>query len=229
MSFYDRLDLIDIEIIKEALNNGISNNKMFFESELMRIAFNDKNILNCDSLTLYQNHFVLFYLLYKLQEEYFQQNKYLHVHFMRTKLNDYPKKNRCRFYDEHNGKFCNVESKEDKYYCEFHEKKIGVSEIEELSTKYFYFDIDNYYKLDKETADAFINGTWEVLANFDKVRNCFVTLELPEVYDIELIKKQFKVLAKKYHPDMGEQSHQKFNEINRAYRFLIQTIPYMKQ
>jgi len=226
MNFEENLKRINVEKLKEFL---FGLKAPCYETELMRASFQNKDALRCDSLELYQNHFTLFYVLYKLQEEYYKENKYLNVHFMRTFLSDYPEYSKCRFYDEHTGLFCMAEVLDRSSYCDFHNKIVGEYEIEQLSTKYFYYDTENYSKLDKDTAEQFINGTWEILTNYNKVKESFQALELAESYDLEIIKKQFRLLAKKYHPDLGESTHKKFNDVNRAYRFLMQTIPYIKK
>jgi len=223
-SFEERLKTISIEKLKEFLEK---NKSPCYESELLKIAFQDNDIMRGDNLSLYQNHFVLFYTLYKLQDEYYKQNKYLYVHFMRTCLLDYPEKGLCRYYNEDSGRFCCEKTSFDSLYCDFHLEKFGDKEIDTLSIKYFYYDIQNYNRLDKDTVELFINGTWEILSKYNDIKESFKIMELPECYDIELIKKQFKILAKKYHPDMGEQSHKKFNEINRSYRFLLKVISFM--
>ncbi len=225
-SFKERLNDISIEKLKELLEK---ESKPHYESELLKIAFQDKDVMKDDNLSLYQKHFALFYTLYKLQDEYYKQNKYLHIHFMRTQLIDYPEKGFCRYYNEDSGLFCNVKTEKSENYCDFHLEKIGANEIELLSTKYFYYDIENYNRLDENNVELFINGTWEILSKYNNVKECFKIMELPEYYDIELIKKQFKILAKKYHPDMGEKNHKKFNEINRAYRFLLKIISFMNK
>jgi hypothetical protein len=222
--FEERLRLL----ARDKLILYITNQKKpSYESELMKVAFQNKDIMNVDSLTLYQNHFLLFNLLYRLQSEFYEQKKYLHVHFMRTILLDYPEIGNCRYFNEDLSVFCNTGSGNDDY-CEFHKGKIE-NEIEFISVKYFYLDKENFYKLDKDTAEEFINGTWEILANYDDYIKSFKILELPDNTNIETIKKQFKILAKKYHPDHGEISHGKFNEINRAYRLLIKMIPVFKK
>ncbi|HNZ27731.1 MAG TPA: DnaJ domain-containing protein [Spirochaetota bacterium] len=226
MNFEENLKRINVEKLKEFLS-GLKT--PCYETELMRASFQDKDVLKCDSLELYQNHFVLFYVLYKLQEEYYKEDKYLNVHFMRTFLSDYPEYSKCRFYDEHTGLFCRAEVLDTSGYCAFHNNKVGEYEIEQLSAKYFYYDIENYSKLDRDTAEQFINGAWEILINYKKIEESFQTLEIPESYDLEIIKKQFRILAKKYHPDLGESTHKKFNDVNRAYRYLMQTIPRVKK
>jgi hypothetical protein len=219
--FQNKLDSIDKNKIKDFL---LSLKKPCYESELLRLAFNCKDISGTSSLELYQNHFVLFYFLYKLQEEFYRENKYLHVHFMRTFVIDYPVIGKCRFYNENQGSFCMTDCETKNSYCDFHLKQIE-NEIDNLSIKYFYLDENNFSNLNKETAEQFINGSWEVLTNYNEYKKSFEILKLPESADISLIKKQFKILAKKYHPDHGEENHYKFNEINRAYRFLMKIIP----
>ncbi len=216
--FATRLEEIDREKLKEHL---LTLESPCYESELFRIAFPQNDISSIDSLALYQNHFLLFHVLYKLQEDFYREGKYLFVHFMRTFLVDYPEKGDCRFYDEYTGRFCMAACPHEKGYCDFHLKKIGELEIEELSTRYFYLDSQNFERLDRETAEAFITGAWETLKYYDEYKKSFDVLGLSETADINMIKRRFRTLAKKYHPDLGEKSHEKFNEINRAYQLLV--------
>lgn len=215
--FEKKINEIDKESLKIFL---LSLKKPCYESELLKKAIKDINIMECDSLTLYQSHFILYNILYKLKDEFHKDNKYLHVHFMRTFLIDYPDKGKCFFYNEDLFCFCKNECKGENNYCDFHLKRIGSNNIDMLSEKYFYLDKNNYYKLNKETAEAFLSGTWEILAKFDDFKKSFKILNLPESADLNTIKRQFKYLAKKYHPDTGEASN-KFYEINNAYRFLM--------
>lgn len=224
LTFEERLKSISIEKLKEFLE---SNPNTHYESELLKVAFQNNDIMKGDNLSLYQKHFVLFYTLYKLQDQYYKINKYLYVHFMRTQLLDYPEKGYCKYYNEDTSSFCNTKIEQDKNYCDFHLEKIGTKEIELLSTKYFYYDIENYNRLDENTVELFINGTWELISKYNNIKESFKIMELSECYDIELIKKQFKILAKRYHPDLGEKNHKRFNEINRAYRFLLKAISFM--
>ncbi len=220
--FTSRLEEIDKPKLKERL---LSLYSPCYETELYKIAFPQSDISREDPLRLYQNHFLLFHVLYHMQNDFIEKGKYLHVHFMRTFLVAYPENGLCRYYEEHTGQFCNAKCNQEKSYCAFHLKIIGDQEIEELSDRCFYLDIQNYNKLDRETAEAFINGAWETLKYYDDYKNSFKVLGLPESADMNMIKKKFRTLAKKHHPDLGEESHEKFNEINRAYRLLIQLRP----
>ena len=218
-NFFIRLEKIDRNKLKDYLQ---SLKSPCYESELFKLAFPKVPISGTDPLEVYQNHFLLFHMLYQFQTELYQENKYLHIHFMRTFLADYPAAGMCRFYDEFAGRFCGEGSREDDNYCTYHLEIVGESEVEELSARYFYLDKENFYRLNRETAEAFIRGTWETLKYYNDYKESFRILDLPESADIDMIKKKFRALAKVYHPDLGAESHEKFNEINRAYRLLVQ-------
>lgn len=215
--FTERLREIDREKLRQYL---CSLTAPCYESQLFRVAFPEVEISLADTLTLYQNHFLLFHVLYQLQDEFYNEGKYLFIHFMRTMLVPYPEKDGCRFYDENLGLFCQTTCSAGQEYCEFHAGLIGDTALEELSLRYFYLDKQNFHKLNAETATAFINGTWEILAHYDEYKRSFEILGLPETSDLRMIKKRFKHLAKEYHPDRGAQSNEKFHEINNAYQLL---------
>ncbi len=196
-----------------------------YESALLRTAFPDMRISDAPALTLYQNHFVLFHILYRLQKRFRAENRHLFIHFMRIFLTRYPDAGRCRFYDEHAGRFCGAETMADGDYCPFHRRNIGDRELDALSDRYFYLDSRNYYNLDETAAESFLTGTWEILNNYPAYQESFAVLGLPETSDLGLIKKRFRTLAMKHHPDRGAASHDRFNEINRAYRLLRRLIP----
>lgn len=217
--FTKRLQEIDAVKLKHYL---CSLQAPCYESSLLRVAFPAMDIARAEPLTLYQNHFLLFHLLYRLQDAFYREDKYLFVHFMRTRVAAYPEPGRCRFFDEHGGQFCAVACRPAQNYCDFHAGMLGDSALAELSLKSFYLDCRNFAKLDAETATAFINGTWEILAHYEEYRKSFAILGLPETADLKLIKKKFKHLAKQYHPDCGAQSDAKFHEINNAYQLLVQ-------
>jgi hypothetical protein len=178
-------------------------------------------ISHSEPLTLYQNHFLLFHVLYRLQETFYQEGKYLFIHFMRTMVVPYPEERCCRFYEELLGRFCQAACPPEQQYCEFHANQLGDTALDELSLRYFYLDQENFYTLDEKMATAFIDGTWEILAHYDEYQKSFKILGLPETADLPMIKKRFRKLAKEFHPDRGAQSNHQFHEINNAYQLLI--------
>jgi hypothetical protein len=216
--FTNRIAAINREELKAYLS---SLQASCYESNLLQIAFPKMDIALADPLILYQNHFLLFHVLYQLQDEFMRAGQYLYIHFMRTSLTPYPSAGKCRFFEETLGQFCQARCQDSQSYCAFHARMLGETALEELSIKYFYLDAQNFYKLNADTAMAFINGTWEILAHYDAYKRSFEILGLPENADLKLIKKKFKQLAKLYHPDLGASSHDKFQEINNAYQLLV--------
>ncbi|SFB19954.1 MULTISPECIES: J domain-containing protein [unclassified Bacillus (in: firmicutes)] len=89
-----------------------------------------------------------------------------------------------------------------KYFHRFREE---VESIRGIATSLFNKYFDNY-----------------LIANTDKkIESLLSILELPSnTRDLNSIKKQYKLLAKKYHPDVYLKSDTKFKEINQAYEDL---------
>jgi hypothetical protein len=217
--FRQRVEAIDrarLKVYLQALTSPC------FESELLRVAFPHLDIAAADALSLYQHHFLLFHLLYQVQDEFFQEGQYLFVHFMRTMLVPYPEPGACRFFEERLGHFCRAACQPGQEYCDLHHAMLGDSALEALSIKYFYLDPHNFYRLDADTAQAFIEGSWEILTHYDEYQKSFDILGLPQTADLRMVKKRFKRLAKVYHPDRGAPSNEKFHEINNAYRLVVQ-------
>lgn len=198
-----------------------------YESQLLKIAFSNFEIFRATPIELFHHHFLLFHVLYELQEMFYREDRYLFIHFMRTMLLPYPAAGHCRYFHEQLVGFCGAVCAENDSYCAYHAALVGEAALEELSLKYFYADPRNFSKLDEETAEAFLNGTWEILTHYDTYQQAFRTLGLSETSDIGVIKKTFKRLAKEYHPDFGLESHDQFVEINNAYQFLLRVIPGM--
>ncbi|MGE0086377.1 MAG: DNA-J related domain-containing protein [Desulfococcaceae bacterium] len=196
-----------------------------YESELLRTAFPGMSISEASPLMLYRCHFLLFHLLYRLQEDFYSEGKYLYIHFMRIFLTDYPGQGKCRFYDEHTGTFCKTGCSGHENYCNFHLSKMENYALDELSAKYFYLDTENFCRLDEKSAGAFMGGAWEILGYYKDYEKNLKLLGICGTPDRDGVKRKFRELAKIHHPDKGADSHEKFNEINRAYRFLLRVIP----
>ncbi len=216
--FNVRVQAIDQAALKAYLR---AQREPCYESQLLGVAFPELDISHADTLTLYQSHFLLFHVLYRLQDEFYQERQYLFIHFMRTMLAAYPETGRCRFFEELLGRFCESDCAHDADYCAHHRAQIGDTALEDLSLRYFYLDIRNFYKLNERTATAFVNGTWEILTHYEDYRRSFRILDLPESADMPMIKKRFRKLAKQYHPDAGAASNERFHDINNAYQLLL--------
>ena len=57
----------------------------------------------------------------------------------------------------------------------------------------------------------------------DEIKNALEVLHLPNLITKDDVKKQYRYLSKKEHPDVGG-SHRKQEELNRAYKVLMDYI-----
>lgn len=216
------LDTFLEEICHEELKGFLlASPEPVWESELLKIAFPDINVACGDSLSLFQSHFALFHKLYLMQNELFDQNLYLHIHFMRTVVRSFPEPGCCREFLEENSEFCGAECCEESTRCRFHFSPEDQNALDRLSEKYFYLEKNNFKSLTAETADKFINGAWQLLQNHDDYRKCLAVMGLPEGVTVDLLKKRFRYLARTMHPDLVGCHNNEFAQINAAYRKLL--------
>ncbi|NLI74844.1 MAG: hypothetical protein GX442_00215 [Candidatus Riflebacteria bacterium] len=199
-----------------------------FESQLLEVAFPELEVLSCSALTLYRSHFLLFHELYKLQERLHGQGIYLHVHCMRIFPVPYPAPGGCRHFEEPLMGFCPSPARPGESLCTFHRERCPDGQIDTLSARYFYLDPRNFFGLDAETAEAFLNGAWEILRHSDDLRRAFQTLGLPETAGLPAVKTRFRELARRHHPDLGAPVAGPFVEINRAYTLLMRVLPRLR-
>lgn len=198
------------------------------ESELLRIAFPDLRIGGAEPLSLYQHHFLLFHHLYRLRDKFRAAGFHLHIHFMRTGRFPLPPAGKCRFFHEDRLAFCGREAEAgDWTHCPAHREPLSDGALEALSLRHFYLDPENYNALDRETAEAFLNGTWELLSRFDRYQESLDALGIRGTPDLNQVRTRFRELAKAHHPDRTGASADRFHAVNRAYRFLLRVIPQM--
>lgn len=202
--------------------------KPFYESAALKAVFDISGFSEITPLELYRYHFALFKMLYLLQDMYYKKDKYLHVHFMRSYLADYPAFGECREYDPVTGLFCKAETENGEKYCSFHKSKHENNDVELSSVKYFYFSDDNFYNIDENRAEAFVNGAWELLFNYEEYRKSIKKLDLPDNCTMEMLKTAYRKFAKIHHPDLNDgKLTDEFIEINDAYQLLLKILPSM--
>jgi len=189
------------------------------ESRMLKAAFGDIDIVGMPAVELYRLHFALFHKLYSLQNEYCEKGRYLHVHFMKTELFDYPKKGKCAYFEDSVKGFCREDIQENSSHCEHHTEILGDEALESLSLKYFYLDAENYKKLDSVTAESLLSGAWEILSGKDSLEDAYLKLGLRGYENDKTVKLRFRELCKIEHPDYGG-CRERFIDINRAYRLI---------
>ena len=191
-----------------------------YESRMIKAAFPGAEILKMPAVELYRLHFALFHMLYNMQNEYASEGKYLHVHFMRTGVFEYPPDGCCAFFDEVSMSFCEEPSVKNSSHCSVHSHQLGDSMLESLSLKYFYLDGSNYDRLDSVSAESLLSGAWEILSGDFSINDAYLTLGLHGHENSASVKIRFRELCKKYHPDQGG-SKDRFMDVNRAYRMIM--------
>ena len=195
------------------------------ESELLRIAFPDMRIAWAEPLELFRRHFLLFHHLHRLGDRFRAEGFHLHIHFMRTGRFRLPPAGACRFFDEAAPAFCGRRTDPDAAYCARHRGPLSDGALETLSLRHFYLDPANYESLDRRTAEAFLDGAWELLANYARYRESLDALGISGTPDMAQVRRRFRRLAMDHHPDRGAESAERFHAVNRAYRFLSRVIP----
>ncbi len=60
----------------------------------------------------------------------------------------------------------------------------------------------------------------ESRSEVEKIQEALKTLNLSSLVSLNDIKKRYRELSKKFHPDLNSQNSQKFREINEAYKIL---------
>lgn len=217
--FDSYIEKLDTAQLKQFL---MSQQKPCWESEVLTELLPELNLVSGPAIEMYRCHFVLFHQLYRLADELYVAGHYLHVHFMGLHLVKFPENQYCRHYLDDAGEFCRelVFSQETRQ-CKFHHERISPNSIDCLSDRYFYLDWENFFAVNEDTAESFISGAWNLLCNYEDLKECYKILGLPENSDLKLVKLHFRSLAKKFHPDLNPDFHQEFSRINSAYRRLI--------
>ncbi|MDN5280612.1 MAG: hypothetical protein PWR01_4577 [Clostridiales bacterium] len=200
----------------------VSQTKPCWESDVFASLLPDLDLISAPAIELFRFHFVLFHHLFALQKKLFESDKYLHVHFMSINLAKYPEAGLCRHYFADSGTFCSETAHSDGAgLCSFHLDPASTGACELLSERYFYLDQANFFSVSEENAEAFIAGAWNLLMNYQDLVQCYEILGLPENTDLKLVKRHFRHLAKKYHPDINPEFSAEFSRINTAYRRLL--------
>ncbi|ADD67754.1 heat shock protein DnaJ domain protein [Denitrovibrio acetiphilus DSM 12809] len=215
MTLENLLTQLDTDALKDLIET-----ETVYESKMLKTSFSDISITGMPAVELYRLHFALFHKLYKLQNEYAEIGKYLHVHFMRTGVFDYPGKGQCAYFHDETMSFCGEAVADGSEHCALHNELLGDTAVESISLKYFYLDGKNYDRLNSVTAESLLSGAWEILSSENNLDDSYRTLGLYGHENSRTVKTRFHELCKKHHPDQGG-NVEKFMNINRAYRFVI--------
>ncbi len=97
------------------------------------------------------------------------------------------------------------------------------SEITETAAvREYYLDWKNYEATDQEQVLKMLTSFWEMFYNQDKVFSAYETLKLSQYEPFDVVKKQYRRLAIKYHPDKGG-NQTDFIALRKAFEIIKQT------
>ena len=144
------------------------------------------------SKDLFCAHFLAMHSLYQLQNEYIdQQTYYLDIQSVKIELKPY-----------------NANLSGDKAPLTQHDP-----------LKSYYLDIRHYFETSEQEVNELLNSFWKKYLAQDDKQQALNTLNLPVDSDHATIKKQYRLLAQKHHPDKGG-CGKHFAKINAAKRIL---------
>ena len=146
-------------------------------------------------LALFQQHFVLYHLLYRLQQDWqTQQVGYLHIALASVQL--LPVQDRPLSEDD-----C---SRRDYY----------------LNWQHFYQMTEHLLDEQLSAFWQYVAGRSHAVINMTTAQ-ASATLNLPESFSLSQLKKAYRSLALQHHPDRGG-SEQQFILLTEAYQLLLQ-------
>lgn len=139
-----------------------------------------------DNLSLFQTHFILFHTLYTLREELWQDEKQV--------LDISPLKIILYTFDEESAGKKDSSAKTDIQHTR-------VTAHDPLRD--YYLDINNLEQTSADDVTRLLDTFWSRLDANDQRAAALEVLELSDPVDYHAIKKQYRRLAMRHHPDRG--------------------------
>ncbi|MBN2769825.1 MAG: J domain-containing protein [Spirochaetes bacterium] len=212
---------MDKRLIRYELNQVVeyllSQNEPVNESRVIRSLAETHGYPSFGDVSIYTLHFSLYHALFKIKFSPEYSDYYVHTYTMFIRMLKLPTAGYCCSYNEQNGNFCSNGSL--YYYCHKHseEEKWQAAPVNAVMSR-FYLDPENI--LFQDSCDLQDRMDRILLYGMCKSRvdYAFYVFGL-DSKDYKLIKKRYRQLASKYHPDKGG-SIDKMKEINESYALL---------
>ena len=189
----------ELEKITQAIATFLDEKNLCTEHEILSKLKADQispfDQLNLqDSKDLFCAHFLTMHALYQLQNEYLGKQQYcLDIH--------------------------SIEIKRRPYFSD----KTRNDSIPPLTPhdplKEYYLDISHYFETSEHEVNELLNSFWKKYLAQDDKQQALNTLGLAESSNYAIIKKQYRLLAQKHHPDKGG-CGKHFAKINAAKSIL---------
>jgi curved DNA-binding protein CbpA len=154
-----------------------------------------------NSLSMFRCHFLIFNALYRLQlKTHVHQTYSLNISSVKITVTDYLAKY--------------LENQPQKNQQQNHP-----TEHRNNALSYFYLDINHVMKATEQDINRLLEQFWNSYFNNDQKQNALKVLGLCEPIDFVTIKKQYRRLAMKHHPDRGGDANQLI-EVHQAMQCL---------
>jgi len=145
-----------------------------------------KNVLQ-NPLSMFRCHFLIFNALYRLQLKTLIHQRYsLDISSLKINVNEF--------------------SPDDETLIDNKQVADSVKQHDALS--HFYLDLEHLNQTSEQDVNQLIDGFWKHYFNNDQKAHALSVMGLEEPVDFSLIKKQYRRLAMKHHPDRGGDADQ---------------------
>jgi hypothetical protein len=189
----------ELNKIKQTITLFLDEKNPCTEHEILS-TLKDKKISPFDQLDLKQSkdlfcaHFLTMHALYQLQNDYLHHQLY-NLNIQSIKIERHPYLSSTRTGE-------NVDT---------------LTQHDPL--KDYYLDISHYFETSENEVNELLNSFWKKYLAQDDKQQALNTLDLPANSDYASIKKQYRLLAQKHHPDKGG-CGKYFAKINAAKNIL---------
>jgi len=188
---YNAVQLFEpiVEILEEHVQ-GLSEHKLLYAlSDRGFLEFNPQ--LLSEELSLFQTHFFLFHVLYRLRDLLHEQQRYeLEIFCLEIRL---------------------------KPYRDAAAQGQGLAQIDPL--REYYLDLKELHDTDAAEVRLMLNGFYQRLEAYEQRREALDVLGLEESVHIHTVRRRYKALVKQHHPDHGG-DREKFHAVENAMELL---------
>ncbi|TAL31772.1 MAG: hypothetical protein EPN93_16970 [Spirochaetes bacterium] len=188
------------------------------EAELLRALTRDE--LPGMSQDLFVMHFSLYHALYLVREAVGGEGLYLHLDPMRIRLLPVPEDGICRHYNPDAGAYCGDRA-DDSGYCAGHRllHPEGLSGLSYDCVREFYLNPGNIQFGRSDLLKRLLNGVFVYAFKRGEIERALGVFGLYRPSKSQ-VRRRYRELAKRYHPDLHTEGESRMKELNSAYGVL---------
>ncbi len=194
------------------------------EYDLLRRFIPDDGQFGDGKLALFRRHFLLYHHLYLLRDRVEDAGWYLDVGPAFVRLIPFPSGGACRYFDPENGRFCGLPTEAASERCPAHEhatrSRRDSGSIGRVGLRGYYLEPRNYHTMDEATLELWMSGVKRYALQFEQIESARRMLGLPVSFTVDRLKRRYRFLSKKQHPDAGG-SDRHFADLQEAYQILF--------